>query len=153
MFYLQGGWCSVKYFDLLIILTKCFICKVVGVPSGTRLVIANGKLIGPFDADESFALEDFALLEKYAASTLTDKITESLKGAFILHHQFFFRSFQLINFKDFSKSVNYWNSQLNEIFFSYTDSSSDLNSFSFVLYGTIKNDNLFQRFIEICQLL
>ena len=31
MFYLQGGWCSVNYFYLLIILTKCFTCKVVGV--------------------------------------------------------------------------------------------------------------------------
>ena len=53
---------------------------MVGVPGGSRVVVANGRLIGPFDADESFALEDFALLEKHSATAVTDKITELIKG-------------------------------------------------------------------------
>ena len=61
-------------------LFETFISKVVGLPSGSRLVIANGRVLGPFDSDEMFVVEDFALLEKYTAATITDKIVENLGG-------------------------------------------------------------------------
>lgn len=54
--------------------------QVVGVQGGARVVVANGRLLGPLDQGETFQLEDFALLEKYSASSLTDKITEIVKG-------------------------------------------------------------------------
>uniref|UniRef100_A0A6A7FWQ9 UDP-glucose:glycoprotein glucosyltransferase 1-like isoform X2 n=2 Tax=Hirondellea gigas TaxID=1518452 RepID=A0A6A7FWQ9_9CRUS len=62
-------------------LHETFSSKVVGVAGGQRVVVANGRLLGPLDADENFMLEDFALLEKYTASVLTDKIIEIVKDS------------------------------------------------------------------------
>lgn len=50
------------------------------MPGGSRVVLANGKLLGPLENGEHFLVEDFALLEKYTASALTDKIMEIVKG-------------------------------------------------------------------------
>ncbi|XP_018026730.1 UDP-glucose:glycoprotein glucosyltransferase 1 isoform X2 [Hyalella azteca] len=58
-----------------------FSSRVVGVPGGSRVVVANGRVLGPLDPDEIFVLEDFALLEKHTAFTLTDKITEIMKDS------------------------------------------------------------------------
>ena len=62
-------------------LHKFWASKVAGLQASSAAVISNGRMLGPFDNEESFTLEDFALLEKFTGTTLTDKITEIVKDS------------------------------------------------------------------------
>lgn len=42
-------------------------------------MISNGRFIGPFNDNETFTQEDFALLERYSLSSYGDKLLEALK--------------------------------------------------------------------------
>ncbi|XP_024937212.1 UDP-glucose:glycoprotein glucosyltransferase isoform X2 [Cephus cinctus] len=51
---------------------------VLGLEKGSRAVICNGRIIGPFDENEEFTNEDFSLLERFSHSTYGDKLFKNL---------------------------------------------------------------------------
>lgn len=55
--------------------------RVLKLNAGERALVANGRLIGPFEADESFTTEDFALLERYSSVTYLEKINKALESS------------------------------------------------------------------------
>ncbi|KAG8224868.1 hypothetical protein J437_LFUL006462 [Ladona fulva] len=48
---------------------------------GKRAVVNNGRVLGPLDDDEIFSADDFGLLERYAFTTVTEKIGKALAKA------------------------------------------------------------------------
>lgn len=55
--------------------------RVLKLKAFTSGLVANGRMLGPFDADEYFDSEDFGLLEKFVNLQYTDKIRQALKDA------------------------------------------------------------------------
>uniref|UniRef100_A0A0K2UY63 UDP-glucose:glycoprotein glucosyltransferase n=1 Tax=Lepeophtheirus salmonis TaxID=72036 RepID=A0A0K2UY63_LEPSM len=55
-----------------------FAADVLGFKPGENGVVVNGRVIGPFDSDESFSSDDFSLLEKFSMSQFGDKLVHSL---------------------------------------------------------------------------
>lgn len=51
-----------------------FSAQVLGFAPGERGVVVNGKILGPFAADEKFSEDDFALLEQYTRRSTAGKI-------------------------------------------------------------------------------
>lgn len=43
-------------------------------------IVANGRIIGPFDEDEEFVTADYLLLERHALKSSVSKIYEAIKG-------------------------------------------------------------------------
>lgn len=58
---------------------KAFCKKVLKISPGERAIIVNGRLIGPFDDNESFTQEDFHLLEVYSHGLYAEKLVKELK--------------------------------------------------------------------------
>ncbi|TKR80881.1 hypothetical protein L596_014868 [Steinernema carpocapsae] len=54
--------------------------SVVGLKPGQRAVIVNGMVVGPFEDDESFEVEDFALLETVIARKNAESIAKTVDG-------------------------------------------------------------------------
>lgn len=52
--------------------------RVLKLKEGERAVIANGRVLGPFDDDETFTEEDFNLLERFSSSSYLEKIIKAL---------------------------------------------------------------------------
>ncbi|CAG9768969.1 unnamed protein product [Ceutorhynchus assimilis] len=50
--------------------------NVLKLQEGERVVIANGRVLGPLGKKETFSQEDFALLERYSSATYLDKINK-----------------------------------------------------------------------------
>ncbi|GBP59650.1 UDP-glucose:glycoprotein glucosyltransferase [Eumeta japonica] len=46
--------------------------------AGSRAVVHNGRIIGPFEDNEDFGLDDFTLLERYSNQVYADKIADVL---------------------------------------------------------------------------
>lgn len=57
---------------------KLFLKKVVGFVPGQRGIISNGRLLGPFNENEQFTLDDYSLLERFSLSSHIDKIYKTL---------------------------------------------------------------------------
>ncbi|XP_076033465.1 UDP-glucose-glycoprotein glucosyltransferase isoform X2 [Oratosquilla oratoria] len=57
--------------------------KVLNLARGQRTVIANGRMIGALESEESFVSEDMALLERIFTGSFGDKIAETIE-----EHQF-----------------------------------------------------------------
>jgi UDP-glucose:glycoprotein glucosyltransferase len=56
--------------------------RVLNLNAGVRALVANGRLLGPIENDETFTIEDFALLERFSFATYLEKINKALeKGA------------------------------------------------------------------------
>ncbi|XP_076324138.1 UDP-glucose-glycoprotein glucosyltransferase isoform X3 [Tachypleus tridentatus] len=55
--------------------------NVLGLSSGRRAVVANGRVYGPFDEEEKFSEDDFSLLEKYSMNTYGTKLGKELKSS------------------------------------------------------------------------
>lgn len=51
---------------------------VLSLSDKGRVVVFNGRILGPFDDDEEFTSEDFALLERFSQSTYGDKLFKYL---------------------------------------------------------------------------
>lgn len=52
--------------------------RVLKMKAGERAVIANGRVLGPFEDNEDFTNDDFNLLERFSSSTYLDGITKAL---------------------------------------------------------------------------
>lgn len=55
--------------------------RVLKMKASSSGLVANGRVIGPFEADEYFDSDDFGLLEKFMNLQYTDKIRQALKEA------------------------------------------------------------------------
>ncbi|XP_075236839.1 UDP-glucose-glycoprotein glucosyltransferase isoform X2 [Lycorma delicatula] len=53
---------------------KLFLNKVIKFSPGQRGIISNGRLLGPFNDNEHFTIDDFGLLERFSYSAHVDKI-------------------------------------------------------------------------------
>lgn len=53
--------------------------EVLHFESGKCGVITNGRILGPFDEDEEFLTDDFALLEQHTLKGSVNKILDILK--------------------------------------------------------------------------
>ncbi|XP_064455820.1 UDP-glucose:glycoprotein glucosyltransferase 1-like isoform X2 [Ornithodoros turicata] len=56
-----------------------FCAQILKTNKGERLVIGNGRVIGPFDNEEEFNSDDFSLLEKYSLNVHGEKIKNILQ--------------------------------------------------------------------------
>lgn len=54
--------------------------RVLKLKAGERAVIANGRVLGPLDDDETFTLEDFSLLERFTRTSYLEKINVALEA-------------------------------------------------------------------------
>lgn len=54
--------------------------RVLSFKAGQRGVVANGRVLGPFDEEENFTVEDFSLLERFTSSTYLEKIIATLEN-------------------------------------------------------------------------
>lgn len=63
-----------------------FAIEALNFESGQCGVITNGRILGPFDEDEDFLIDDFALLEQHTLKGSVNKIINILKesGTLIL---------------------------------------------------------------------
>lgn len=52
--------------------------------SGQCGLITNGRILGPFDEDEEFLTDDFALLEQHTLKGSVNKILDILKDSGML---------------------------------------------------------------------
>ncbi|KAL1140588.1 hypothetical protein AAG570_000518 [Ranatra chinensis] len=51
-----------------------FLKEVLNFDLNQRAVLSNGRLLGPFETDENFTVEDFSLLERFSLTTQINKI-------------------------------------------------------------------------------
>ncbi|XP_074551732.1 UDP-glucose:glycoprotein glucosyltransferase 2 isoform X1 [Halichoeres trimaculatus] len=58
---------------------QLFCREVLKLRPGQRAVISNGRVLGPFEEQEEFSVEDFHLLEKITLSGAAEKIRASVK--------------------------------------------------------------------------
>lgn len=58
--------------------------EVLNFESGQSGVITNGRILGPFDEDEDFLTDDFALLEQHTLKGSVNKILNILKDSGVL---------------------------------------------------------------------
>ena len=54
--------------------------RVLNLNAGERALVANGRLLGPIENDETFTTEDFALLERFSSVTYLEKINKALEN-------------------------------------------------------------------------
>lgn len=57
---------------------------VLNFGSGQSGVVTNGRILGPFDEDEDFLIDDFALLEQHTLKGSVNKILNILKESGLL---------------------------------------------------------------------
>lgn len=60
-------------------LYRNFAFEALNFESGQCGVITNGRILGPFDEDEDFLTDDFALLEQHTLKGSVNKILSILK--------------------------------------------------------------------------
>lgn len=48
--------------------------------SGSIGIVANGRVIGPFDEDEEFIPADFLLLERFAMKSSVEKVYSAMES-------------------------------------------------------------------------
>uniref|UniRef100_A0A668ANH5 UDP-glucose ceramide glucosyltransferase-like 1 n=1 Tax=Myripristis murdjan TaxID=586833 RepID=A0A668ANH5_9TELE len=58
---------------------QLFCRDVLKLSRGQRAVVSNGRILGPFEEQEEFIVEDFHLLEKIALSTSAEKVKAKVK--------------------------------------------------------------------------
>lgn len=58
---------------------RVYVQRVLQLKAGQNAVVNNGKLLGPLNEDESFAVEDFALIERLHSYWHGDKIRSALR--------------------------------------------------------------------------
>lgn len=66
--------------ELSLKMLRVYSQRVLSLKAGQRAVIANGRVLGPLEDDESFTIEDFSLLERFTHSTYLDKIDFALEN-------------------------------------------------------------------------
>lgn len=64
--------------DLNLKMLRVYSQRVLKLKEGERAVVANGRVLGPFEEDEVFTEEDFNLLERFSSSSYLEKITKAL---------------------------------------------------------------------------
>lgn len=63
-----------------------YVIEALNFESGQCGVITNGRVLGPFDEDEEFLTDDFALLEQHTLKGSVNKILDILKDSGILKY-------------------------------------------------------------------
>ncbi|XP_041700149.1 UDP-glucose:glycoprotein glucosyltransferase 2 isoform X2 [Coregonus clupeaformis] len=58
---------------------QLFCRDVLRLHTGQRAVVSNGRILGPFEDEEEFNVEDFHLLEKITLSTTAEKVKARIK--------------------------------------------------------------------------
>ncbi|XP_056145798.1 UDP-glucose:glycoprotein glucosyltransferase 2 [Lampris incognitus] len=58
---------------------QLFCRDVLKLSPGQRAVVSNGRILGPFEEQEEFTVEDFHLLEKITVSTSAEKVKARVK--------------------------------------------------------------------------
>lgn len=69
---------SMKEQDFTLGLHRHYARNVLEVEKGGKVVVCNGRVLGPLEDDEEFTSEDFALLERFSQSTYGDKLLTNL---------------------------------------------------------------------------
>ena len=69
---------KVELEELSLKMLRVYVQKVLSFKVGERGVIANGRILGPFEDDEYFGTDDFSLLDQYSTSSYLTKITDVL---------------------------------------------------------------------------
>ncbi|KAJ8978902.1 hypothetical protein NQ317_008881 [Molorchus minor] len=64
--------------ELNLKMLRIYCQRVLNLKEGERAVIANGRVLGPLEEDETFTADDFNLLERFTSAIYLEKITELL---------------------------------------------------------------------------
>ncbi|KAL1514204.1 hypothetical protein ABEB36_003497 [Hypothenemus hampei] len=70
-------WSKVASQEMNLKMLRVYCQRVLNLKEGERAVIANGRVLGPLNEDESFTVEDFSLLERFTSATCLDKINKA----------------------------------------------------------------------------
>lgn len=62
-------------------LYSSYAIEALNFVSGQCGIITNGRILGPFDEDEDFLTDDFALLEQHTLKSSVNKILSILKDS------------------------------------------------------------------------
>ncbi|XP_060516530.1 UDP-glucose:glycoprotein glucosyltransferase isoform X2 [Cylas formicarius] len=71
-------WSKVDAQELNIKMLRVYCQKVLGLKNAERAIVANGRVLGPFEETENFAGEDFSLLERFSGASYLDKVSKAL---------------------------------------------------------------------------
>lgn len=52
--------------------------RVLNLKESERAVVANGRVLGPLEENESFSIDDFNLLERFSSTVYLEKINNAL---------------------------------------------------------------------------
>ncbi|KAF7287176.1 hypothetical protein GWI33_002543 [Rhynchophorus ferrugineus] len=74
-------WHKIDAQELNLKMLRVYSQRVLNLKEGERAVVANGRVLGPLDDDESFTGEDFSLLERFTSATYLDKINKVIQAA------------------------------------------------------------------------
>ncbi|MEQ2205605.1 hypothetical protein XENOCAPTIV_005231 [Xenoophorus captivus] len=67
---------------------QMFCQDVLKLRPGQRAVISNGRILGPFEEQEEFTVEDFQLLERITLSGSAEKVKAKVKQMGIKSKQY-----------------------------------------------------------------
>ncbi|KAJ3654931.1 hypothetical protein Zmor_014082 [Zophobas morio] len=71
---------KVNSHELNLKMLRVYSRRVLNLNAGERALVANGRLLGPIENDETFTTEDFALLERFSSVTYLEKINKALEN-------------------------------------------------------------------------
>lgn len=58
---------------------RVFVTSVLKFKPGQRGVVTNGRVFGPLEEDETFVVDDFALLDRIFFNNFAEKIVQVFK--------------------------------------------------------------------------
>ncbi|XP_015835986.1 UDP-glucose:glycoprotein glucosyltransferase isoform X2 [Tribolium castaneum] len=70
---------QVNNHELNLKMLRVYSRRVLNLNAGERALVANGRLLGPFEVDESFTVQDFGLLERFSSATYLEKIQKAIE--------------------------------------------------------------------------
>lgn len=71
---------NVEAQELSLKMLRVYCQRVLTLKAGERTVVGNGRVLGPFDPEENFTVEDFQLLERFSSSSYLEKINIPLEN-------------------------------------------------------------------------
>ena len=69
---------DLKSDDDIFEINKIFVEKALGFAKGQNGILLNGRIIGPFDENETFGDDDFNLLDKFSMAGFGEKLVNTL---------------------------------------------------------------------------
>ncbi|XP_050308475.1 UDP-glucose:glycoprotein glucosyltransferase isoform X2 [Anthonomus grandis grandis] len=73
-------WSLVDSQELNLKLLRVYSQSVLQLKESERAVVANGRVLGPFEENEDFTVEDFSLLQRFGSATYLEKVEKAFEA-------------------------------------------------------------------------